>query len=125
MAKKRAASGSTASVAAVVSTTSGIRVVQVPPGGTAEVIVDVGQMTVPYTVTYAGKVVIKSLVDRAQDLNLLPGDQILGWAFSHMVKDWHHKIGVSVNGSSPIVLESLSEAKKDQDHSVNFAVIRS
>jgi hypothetical protein len=99
-------------------------VVQVPPGGTAMVIVDVGLMTVPYSVTYAGTVVIKSLVDRAQTLNLLPGDQVLGWAFAHMTKGWTHIIGVSVNGGTPIVLESRAEANKDPDHSVNFAVIR-
>ena len=100
-------------------------VVQVPPGGSAVVIVDVGEMTVPYTVSYAGKVSVKSLVDRAQPLNLLPGDQVLAWAFAHMSKGWLHTIGVSVNGGTPIVLESMSEAKKDPDHSVNFAIIRS
>lgn len=100
-------------------------VVVVPPGGTAVVIVDVGAMTVPYTVTYAGTVVIKSLVDRAQPLTLQPGDQVLGWAFAHLTKGWTHTIGVSVNGGVPIVLESRSEAKKDPDHSVNFAIIRS
>lgn len=99
-------------------------VVQVPPGGSAVVIVDVGEMTVPYTVTYAGKVIIKSLVDRAETLSLQPGDQVLGWAFAHMSKGWSHTIGVSVNGGDPVVLESMSEAGKDPDHSVNFAIIR-
>ena len=88
------------------------------------VIVDVGPMTVPYTVTYACKTAIKSLVDRAQMLNLLAGDQVLGWAFAHMSKGWTHTIGVSINGGTPVILEAMSEANKDQDHSVNFAIIR-
>ena len=100
-------------------------VIEVPPGGTAIVIVDVGPMAVPYAVSYAGNTLIKSLVDRAEPLPLLPGDQVLGWAFTHMVKEWHHTIGVSVNGAAPIVLEARSEANKDQDVSVNFATVRS
>ena len=99
-------------------------IVRVPPGGSAVVIIDVGEMTVPYTVTYAGKVIIKSLVDRAEALTLQPGDQVLGWAFAHMTKGWSHAIGVSVNDGDPVLLEAMSEADKDPDHSVNFAIIR-
>jgi hypothetical protein len=98
--------------------------VEVPADATVTVIVDVGQMSVPYTVAYAGKNVIKSLVDRAEDLDLVTGDNVLGWAFAHLVKGWHHTIGVSVNGETPIVLESKSEKNKDPDHSVNFVIVR-
>jgi hypothetical protein len=101
------------------------QLITVPPGGTLVVIVDVGPMAVPYTVSYAGRTLIKSLVDRAAPVPLLPGDQVLGWAFAHAVKGWHHTIGVSVNNGKPVVLESMSEAKKDQDNSVNFAIVRS
>lgn len=101
------------------------QIIEVPPGGTAEVIVDVGPMTVPYTISYVGKTVIKSLVDRAEPLNLTPGDQILGWSFAHMARNWQHTVAVSVNGGAPITLESMSEANEDQDHSVNFAIVRS
>ena len=101
-----------------------ITVIKVPPGGTAEVIVDVGPMRVPYTISYDGKTVIKALVDRAEPLSLAPGDRILGWAFAHMLKGWEHTVGISVNGATPITLESLSEANKDQDHSVNFVIVR-
>ena len=102
-----------------------VRIVQVPPGGTAEVIVDVGPMTVPYTISYLGKTVIKSLVDRAEPLTLAPGDRILGWAFAHMAKGWAHTVAISVNGGEPITLEAMSEANNDRDHSVNFAIVRS
>jgi hypothetical protein len=101
-----------------------IPVIQVPAGGTATVVVDVGPMTVPYTISYGGKSVIKSLVDRAEDLNLVPGDRILAWAFVHMAKGWHHTVAISVNDGDPVTLESMSEADKDQDHSVNFAIVR-
>lgn len=122
---KGVASVPIAALAGPLATGPTFPVIPVPPGGSAAVIVDVGEMTVPYTVTYGGRVVVKSLVDRAQPLNLQPGDQVLGWAFAHMTKGWSHIIGVSVNGGAPIVLESMSEAKKDPDHSVNFAIIRS
>jgi hypothetical protein len=99
-------------------------VVEVPADGILTVIVDVGTMSVPYTVSYAGTNVIKSFVDRAEDLNLEAGDRVLAWAFAHLVKGWHHTIGVSVNGEKPIVLESKSEKNKDPDHSVNFVIVR-
>ncbi len=105
------------------ATTPPMPVIKVPPGGTAVVIVDVGPMSIPYTVSYAGRTLIKSLVDRAEPLVLVEGGQVLAWSFSHADKGWHHTIGVSVNDGPPMVLESRSEAKKDQDHSVNFAVI--
>ena len=125
MAKK--ATGRVASVpvsALADASTDETPVVEVPSGGTLTVIVDVGPMSVPYTVSYAGKNVIKSFVDRAEDLDLEVGDRVLAWAFAHLVKGWHHTIGVSVNGGTPIVLEKKSEKNKDQDHSVNFAIVR-
>lgn len=99
-------------------------VVVVPPGGVLTVIVDVGPMAVPYTISYAGRTLIKGLVDRAEDVSLQAGDQVLGWAFVHMLKGWQHTVAVAVNGAEPQVLEARSEANKDQDHSVNFAIVR-
>jgi hypothetical protein len=107
------------------ATTPPTKVITVPPGGTLVVIVDVGPMTIPYTVSYAGRTLIKSLVDRAAPVTLIAGDQVLAWAFAHATKGWHHTIGVSVNSAKPIVLEAMSEANKDQDHSVNFAIVKS
>jgi hypothetical protein len=128
MAKKPAAlSTLTATQLAAIAptTTPPTKVITVPPGGTLVVIVDVGPMSVPYTVSYAGRTLVKALVDRAAVvLPLLPGEQVLGWAFAHVVKGWHHTIGVSVNNGTPIVLESMSEANKDQDHNVNFAIVK-
>jgi hypothetical protein len=100
------------------------QVINVPSGGTLVVIVDVGPMTVPYTVSYAGRTVLKALVDRAVSIPLLPGDQVLGWSFTHLAKAWHHTIGVSVNSGTPTVLESNSEDGKDSDVSVNFATVK-
>jgi hypothetical protein len=121
-ATRRVASAPVSALADLSAAESGL--VDVPEGATLTVIVDVGQMSVPYTVAYAGKNVIKSLVDRAEDLDLEPGERVLAWAFAHLVKGWHHTVGVSVNGEKPIVLESKSEKNKDPDHSVNFVIVR-
>ncbi len=106
------------------ATTPPTKVITVPSGGTLVVVVDVGPMAVPYTVSYAGRTLVKSLVDRAALVPLVAGENVLGWAFAHAVKGWHHTIGVSVNGAKPVVLEAMSEANKDQDHSVNFAIVK-
>ena len=125
MAKKAAGRVASAPVSALADASADeTPVVEVPADATLTVIVDVGQMSVPYTVAYAGKNVIKSLVDRAEDVDLEAGDRVLAWAFAHLVKGWHHTIGVSVNGDKPIVLESKSEKNKDPDHSVNFVIVR-
>jgi hypothetical protein len=120
---------STASLAAIAesvapATTPPTQVITVPPGGTLLVIVDVGPMRQHYTVSYRGRTLIKSLVDRAEEVPLQPGEEVLGWSFMHILKGWHHTIGVSVNNGVPIVLESKSEADKDQDASVGFAIVR-
>lgn len=88
------------------------------------VIVDVGPMSVPYTASYRGRTLIKSLVDRAENVSLKQGEEVLGWSFTHTLKGWHHTIGVSVNKGTPIILEDKSEANKDQDTSVGFAIIK-
>jgi hypothetical protein len=129
VAKKQASALSTITttqLAAAVApaTTPPTPVITVPAGGTLVVIVDVGPMTIPYTVSYTGRTLVKSLVDRAAPVPLVAGEQVLAWAFAHATKGWHHTIGVSVNGATPIVIESLSEANKDQDHSVNFAIVK-
>jgi hypothetical protein len=100
--------------------------IEVPAGGTLRVIVDVGPMTIPYTVAYNGRAVInKSLVDRSElVLPLEPGDRTLAWAFSHGVKEWSHTVGVSVDEGAPRVLEQRSEKNKDPDQSVGVAVVR-
>jgi hypothetical protein len=104
---------------------AGLVVITVPPGGTLTIIVDVGPMTIPYTVQYAGRTIIKSLVDRAADAKPLEaGQRVLGWAFAHTQKDWHHTIAFSINGGTAQVLESKSEANKDSDHSVGAAIVQ-
>lgn len=111
--------------AAAVAVGSEMPVITIPPGGTLRVVVDVGEMTIPYTVAYNRHTLIKSLVDRAEMAPLAPGAHILGWAFAHTTKGWHHAIGVSVNGGPVQILESKSEAAKDADHSVGVALVRS
>jgi hypothetical protein len=100
-------------------------VIVVPPGGTLKVVVDVGPMTIPYAVAYAGNVFLTSLVDSAKDIApLVPGDELLTWAFSHTEKGWEHAIGYSINEGEVVLLERKSEAKKDPDHSLGSAIVR-
>lgn len=103
---------------------AGVKLITVPPGGTLQVTVDVGPMTIPYTVAYDGHTVIKSLVDRREMVPVEPGDRILAWAFAHASKKWSHKLSCSINGGAEQVLETRSEANKDADHSVGIAVVR-
>ena len=110
--------------AEVAATEAGVPVIEVPPGGTLEVVVDVGEMVIPYTVAYGGTTVIKSLVDRAERVPVTSGSVMLAWAFAHAVKDWSHSIGYSLNGAQVVVLERRSEKAKDTDHSVGFALVR-
>lgn len=110
---------------AAVAAAATLPVITVPPGGTLKIVVDVGPMTIPYTVAYAGHNVIKSLVDRAEEVApLLPGDRLLVWAFSHTEKDWEHAIGFSVSGGAVQLLERKSEANKDSDHSLGAAIVK-
>jgi hypothetical protein len=102
---------------------TGVPEITVPAGGVLEVIVDVGPMTIPYTVAYAGRTVVKGFVDRAEPVPLKPGTQFLSWAFAHAGKGWTHKIAVSIDGGPARVLEERSEANRDPDHSVGFAVV--
>jgi hypothetical protein len=99
--------------------------IEIPAGSTLTIVVDVGPMTIPYTVAYAGSNVIKSLVDRAEQVNpLKPGDHRLLWAFSHTEKDWQHAIGFSIGGGPVQLLERKSEKNKDADHSLGAAIVR-
>jgi len=122
MAKKPARA--VASLAAV-SNSADIQIIPIPASGTLKIVVDVGPMTIPYTVQYAGRTIIKSLVDRAEDVTPLEqGDRVLGFAFAHALKGWHHTIGFSIDDGPVEVLESKSEANKDPDHSVGVAIVR-
>jgi hypothetical protein len=125
MAKKAKKARRAVTSLAAVSDSANIPLVEVPAGGTLKIVVDVGPMAIPYTVQYAGRTIIKSLVDRAENVAPLEdGDRVLGWAFAHAVKGWHHDIGFSVNGGAAQLLESKSEANKDPDHSVGVAIVR-
>jgi hypothetical protein len=122
MAKK---AGRAVTSLAAVSDSANIPLIEVPKGGTLKIVVDVGPMAIPYTVQYAGRTVIKSLVDRAEDVvPLEKGDRVLGWAFAHVVKGWHHDIGFSIDDGPVQLLESKSEANKDPDHTVGVAIVR-
>lgn len=123
MAKRKKRGGSVAAVALAAALPADIPVIDVPAGGTLEVDVDVNDMSVPYTIAWDGDVLIKSLVDRRESVDpLSAGKHRLGWAFTHMLKDWKHTLAVVVNGKRT-VLEARSEAKKDQDHSVGVAFV--
>lgn len=122
MAKKRAAgSGDTAALEAALP--PDVKVIEIPANATVTVDVDVNDMAIPYTVALDTDVVIKSLVDRREDLPAMsPGTHRLSWGFAHIVKDWKHKISLTVNGATT-VLEQRSEAKKDTDSSLGLAFL--
>lgn len=100
-----------------------VKVLSVPLGTTATVDVDVNEMTIPYTVAINTHVVIKSLVDRREDLPELDVDtHRLSWGFAHATKGWKHKITVTIGGTTT-VLEERSETNKDPDHSIGVAFL--
>ncbi len=100
-----------------------LKAIDIPPKATVTVDVDVNDMTVPYTIALDGDDVINSRVDRKKDISPLEaGTHRLGWGFSHTEKGWKHKVTLVVNGTST-VLEEMSEASKDVDHSIGIAFL--
>ena len=103
-----------------------VPVIEVPNGGTLQVIVDVGPMAVPYTIAYNGHTVIKAMVDQTERVPLEPGSHLLGWDFEHAVPEgWEHSLGYSINGGPTKVLEKKSAANEDPRHSNGIALVRS
>jgi hypothetical protein len=96
--------------------------IQIPLGASVVVDVDVNDMVVPYTVAIDGSVLMKALVDRREPASLPAGVHRMGWAFAHATKGWMHKLTITVSGKAT-VLESRSEANKDNDHSVGVAFL--
>jgi hypothetical protein len=100
-----------------------VKVIPVPRDAKVSVEVDVNDMAIPYTIALDTRVLIKSLVDQREDLPPMdPGSHRLSWGFAHTLKDWMHKVTLSVDGQKT-VLEEKSEAKKDADHSIGVAFL--
>ncbi len=121
---KRAAPRALAGAAALrAALPDDVKVISIPANAVVTVDVDVNDMAIPYTIALNTGVVIKSLVDRREDLtSLTKGTHRLSWAFAHAVKDWKHTLTLTVNGVGDI-LEDKSEAKKHTDHSVGVAFL--
>ena len=102
---------------------SDIKVFSLSAKAVVTVDVDVSDMAIPYTITIDRHVLIKSVVDRRANLPpMSPGTYRLSWSFAHVVKDWMHKVSVTVDGDTTI-LEERSEAGKDADHSIGVAFL--
>ena len=102
---------------------SDIKVFSLSAKAVVTVDVDVSDMAIPYTITIDRHVLIKSVVDRRATLPpMTPGTYRLSWSFAHVVKDWMHKVSVTVDGDTTI-LEERSEAGKDSDHSIGVAFL--
>jgi hypothetical protein len=100
-----------------------MKAVDIPPNATVTVDVDVNDMTVPYTIALDGDDVLNSRVDRKKDISPLDaGTHALSWGFAHTAKGWKHKLTLIVNGKAT-VLEEMSEAHKDVDHSIGVAFL--
>ena len=102
---------------------SDIKVFSLSAKAVVTVDVDVSDMAIPYTITIDRHVLIKSVVDRRATLPpMSPGTYRLSWSFAHVVKDWMHKVSVTVDGDTTI-LEERSEAGKDADHCIGVAFL--
>lgn len=135
MARKRKSSGTSAAPRRVqargpsppvdpADTPEGPPIISVPEGSRLEVLVDVGPMSVPYSVSYADRTVVKSLVDQAVEVTpLLPGRRTLAWVFMHLNKGWSHTIAYAIDGGEPVVLEQRSEENKDPDTHIGVAFV--
>jgi hypothetical protein len=100
-----------------------LKAIDIPPKATVTVDVDVNDMTVPYTIALDGDDVLNSRVDRKKEISPLEaGTHPLSWGFAHTAKGWKHKVTLIVNGNAT-VLEEMSEANKDVDHSIGVAFL--
>jgi hypothetical protein len=101
-------------------------VIVVPAGSRLEILVDVGPMTVPYTVAYADRTILKSRIDQVVEVRPLEsGRRTLAWVFMHMPKGsgWSHTVAYAIDGGRPVVLESMSEANNDPDTRIGIAFV--
>ena len=102
---------------------SDIKVFSLSAKAVVTVDVDVADMAIPYTIAIERNVLIKSVVNRRAVLPpMTPGTYRLSWSFAHVVKDWMHKVSVTVDGSTTI-LEDCSEQNRDSDHSIGVAFL--
>jgi hypothetical protein len=123
MAKKARPQAATGAAALKSALPDDVKVISIPANANVTVEIDVNDMAIPYTIALDTDVVIKSLVDRREDLrSLTKGTHRLSWAFAHAVKDWKHTLKLNVNGA-PEILEDKSEAQKHTDHSVGVAFL--
>jgi hypothetical protein len=102
---------------------SDIKVFSLSAKALVTVDVDVSDMAIPCTVAIERHVLIKSVVNRRAVLPAMAaGTYRLSWSFAHVVKDWTHKVSVSVDGSTT-VLEECSEENRDSDHTIGVAFL--
>src|SRR5438552_2008143 len=92
-------------------------------GETLTVLVDVENISIYYTVTFDKKTLMYSLVDRQEEVVLTPGVHRLGWGFTHVEKEWSHKVSAQVEGGSVQVLDEKSETKKDSPYTIGLAIV--
>ena len=103
---------------------AGIPVVNVKAGEALTVLVDVDNISVPYSVVFDERTLMYSLVDRKEATQPLPvGTYRLSWSFSHVEKDWKHEVSVETPGGGVQGLDSRSEAKKDSPYTIGLALV--
>lgn len=123
MAKKPRTAGTTDVAALKASLPADVKVIEIPAGANVTVDVDVNEMVIPYTIALDTHVLIKSLVDRREDIpSMTAGVHRLSWGFAHAVKGWKHDVAAIIGGKRT-PLESRSEANKDGDHSIGVAFL--
>jgi hypothetical protein len=102
---------------------SDIKVFSLSAQAVVTVDIDVNDMAIPYTIAIERQVLIKSVVNRRAVLPpMSPGTYRLSWSFAHVVKEWMHKVSVTVEGNTTI-LEECSEQNRDSDHSIGVAFL--
>lgn len=85
--------------------------------------VDVDNIVVPYTVIFDDRTLIFGATDRRERVSLVTGFHRLTWSFTHLEKDWTHKITAQIGAAGAQVLDDKAEANKDAPYSIGWAVI--
>ena len=99
------------------------QVLEANGGNKIKLDVDVGPMSLPYSVAFDGNVIMSGFTDRSESETLSVGVHSITWTFQHTEKEWTHRVRVRIGNKAFVVLEERSEAKKDNPASFGTAFV--